>query len=93
MDREKSAKFCFAASLAGRARDTDWRYNGIMEQNTDVRVNALAQLKKAQRMIQQGRKELAAANKKIRLAQKLIDESADALRGTRTDLPHGAPPR
>ncbi|MGH7137614.1 MAG: hypothetical protein ACREHD_17850 [Pirellulales bacterium] len=68
-------------------------YNGIMEQNTDVRVNALAQLKKAQRMIQQGRKELAAANKKIRVAQKLIDESADALRGTRTELPHGAPPR
>jgi hypothetical protein len=64
-----------------------------MEQSTKVRVNALAQLKKAQLMIHEGRKELAAANKKIRAAQKLIDDSADALRGTRTDLPHGVRPR
>jgi hypothetical protein len=74
-------------------RDTASQYNGYMEQSTKVRVNALAQLKKAQAMIHEGRRELAAANKKIRVALKLIDDSADALRGSRTDLPHGARPR
>jgi hypothetical protein len=40
----------------------------------------LDQLKKAQLVIAEGREELAAATEKIELAQKIIDESADALR-------------
>ena len=49
--------------------------------NTDeVRGVALAQLKQAQQMIEEGRKELAAAHEKIRMAQELIDRSADMLR-------------
>lgn len=47
------------------------------------RIDALAQLKVAQGMIQEGRDELKAANKKIQRAQKLIDESAKLLRDSR----------
>ena len=64
-----------------------------MKANTDVRRDAFTQLKKAQQMIEEGRKELAAANKKISRAQKLIDESADALRETPADRSHAARPR
>lgn len=64
-----------------------------MKQTTDIRSEALAQLKKAQQMIKEGRRELAAANEKIRLAQKLIDESADALRGAPVNWPHVGRPR
>ena len=50
--------------------------------NTDeVRGVALSQLKQAQQMIEEGRKELAAAHEKIRVAQELIDQSAELLRG------------
>ncbi len=58
-----------------------------------IRIDALAQLKKAQLMIQEGREELAAANEKIRIAQQLIDDSADALRGTLSGTSHGVHPR
>jgi len=51
-----------------------------MQKNPEVRTDALAQLQKAQLMIAEGRKELAAANKKISVAQKLIDASAAILR-------------
>jgi hypothetical protein len=51
-----------------------------MEKTNEARTDALDQLKQAQLMISQGRKELAAANKKIKVAQQLIDASADALR-------------
>ena len=47
------------------------------------RVDAIAQLQEAQQMIQEGRDELVAANKKIAKAQKLIDDSATILRGLR----------
>jgi ribosomal protein S20 len=53
-----------------------------MEQTNHIRSDALTQLKKAQLMIKEGRIDLAAANEKIRAAQELIDQSADALRGT-----------
>ena len=46
-----------------------------------VRVDAIAQLQEAQKMIQEGRLELVAANKKIAKAQRLIDDSATILRG------------
>ena len=58
-----------------------------MEQSTIIRSDALAQLKKAQLMIEEGRSDLAAANEKIRAAQVLIDQSADALRGTLPYVP------
>jgi exonuclease VII small subunit len=64
-----------------------------MRKNVDIRRDALTQLKKAQQMIEEGRKELAAANQKIRVAQKLINESADALRDTPVDRPPVARPR
>lgn len=64
-----------------------------MKVNADIRRNALTQLKRAQQMIADGRKELAAANKKITLAQKLIDESADALRDTPVDRSYVGRPR
>lgn len=51
-----------------------------METNDEARADALSQLKRAQHMIEEGRKELAAAHEKIRLAQELIDQSADMLR-------------
>ena len=69
------------------------RYNSLMKVNADIRSDALTQLKKAQQMIAEGRKELAAANKKITLAQKLIDESADALRDTPVDRSYADRPR
>ena len=53
-----------------------------MERTDKLRADALSQLKQAQQMIAEGRKELADANKKIAAAQKLIDASADALRDT-----------
>jgi hypothetical protein len=46
------------------------------------RPTALAKLKAAQKMIASGRAELAAATKKIRDAQRMIDESAQELRET-----------
>ncbi len=49
-----------------------------------VRIAALAQLKDAQLMIQQGRDELLAATKKIKIAQDLIDASAEMLRAEPT---------
>jgi hypothetical protein len=58
-----------------------------------IRKDALTQLKKAQQMIEEGRKELAAANEKISLAQQLIDESADALRDTPADRSSVVRPR
>jgi hypothetical protein len=51
-----------------------------METNDEIRWDALTQLKRAQHMIEEGRKELAAAHEKIRLAQELIDQSAEMLR-------------
>jgi flagellin-specific chaperone FliS len=45
-----------------------------------ARSGALAQLKAADELIREGRQELAAANKKIAKAQRLIDESATILR-------------
>lgn len=53
-----------------------------MDKTSEIRAAALAQLKQAQHMIEQGRKELAAAHDKIRAAQELIDQSADTLRET-----------
>jgi hypothetical protein len=47
-----------------------------------ARVDALAQLKEGDGIIREGRKELAAANTKIAQPQRLIDESANILRGT-----------
>ena len=64
-----------------------------MNQDADIRRDALAQLKKAQHIIEEGRKELAAAHEKISAAQKLIDESAETLRDTPTEPPHAAGPR
>ena len=64
-------------------------YNAGMEQPNRTRSAALAQLKKAQLIIREGRSELAAANEKIRLAQELIDESAAALRDTPSAEPTG----
>ena len=52
------------------------------------RVDALAQLKKAQENLAEGRRELAEAQVKIDRAQSLIDESAKTLR----DIP-GRKPR
>lgn len=52
-----------------------------MDNTNDVRVVALAQLKQAQQMIEDGRNELAAAHEKIKVAQELIDQSAELLRG------------
>jgi hypothetical protein len=46
------------------------------------RKTALAKLRRAQRMIAEGRAELSAAHKKIEAAQKAIDESAAVLRAT-----------
>ncbi len=57
-----------------------------MERTDAMRVDALSQLKRAQLMIAEGRKELAAATEKIKLAQHMIDASADVLRHS---LPHG----
>ncbi len=51
-----------------------------METTDEIRTDALARLKQAQHMIQEGRKELAAALEKIRVAQELIDQCADSLR-------------
>lgn len=51
-----------------------------METNDETRADALSQLRRAQHMIEEGRKELAAAHEKIRLAQDLIDQSAEMLR-------------
>ena len=51
-----------------------------METNDETRADALSQLRRAQHMIEEGRKELAAAHEKIRLAQELIDQSAELLR-------------
>jgi hypothetical protein len=59
-----------------------------MERTEEIRGDALSQLKQAQLMIAEGRKELAAANEKIRIAQQLIDASADALRGSLPHVPH-----
>lgn len=56
-------------------------YNASMEKTNQIRIDALAQLKKAQLMIEAGRRNLSAANEEIRVAQELIDQSADALRG------------
>ncbi|HVX62090.1 MAG TPA: hypothetical protein VHC19_15845 [Pirellulales bacterium] len=53
-----------------------------MDTTSEVRAAALAQLKQAQRMIEEGRQELSAAHEKIRIAQELIDQSADTLRET-----------
>ncbi len=53
-----------------------------MDKSNVIRANALDQLKRAQHMIEEGRKELAAAHEKIRAAQALIDRSADILRET-----------
>lgn len=53
-----------------------------MERSNVIRADAIAQLKRAQHMIEEGRKELAAAHEKIRAAQELIDRSADILRET-----------
>jgi exonuclease VII small subunit len=64
-----------------------------MKQTTDIRGDALAQLKQAQQMIKEGRKELAAATEKIRVAQKLIDQSADALRTAPANRLHVGRPR
>jgi hypothetical protein len=49
-----------------------------------ARLGALAKLRRAQRMISEGRNELAAAQTKIKLAQQMIDESAAVLRDTWT---------
>ncbi len=46
-----------------------------------TRAEALAQLKVAQKAIEEGRNELANALEKIKTAQALIDESASILRG------------
>ena len=51
------------------------------------RVDALAQLKKAQEHLAEGRRELAEAQVKIDLAQSLIDESAKTLRNIRGRKP------
>jgi flagellin-specific chaperone FliS len=48
------------------------------------RVDALAQLKAAQKMISEGQQELARAHQKIKRAQSLIDQSAVVLRQTWT---------
>jgi len=66
-----------------------------MNQTNEFRADALAQLKTAQLMIEEGRKELVAANEKIRAAQELIDQSADTLRSTCSGQSHahGARPR
>jgi hypothetical protein len=47
-----------------------------------ARSAALVKLRKAQRMIEDGRAELVAAQKKIESAQQMIDESAAVLRDT-----------
>ncbi len=52
----------------------------MVKKTNRVRAEALAQLKAADELIREGRKELAAANKKIARAQRLIDESATILR-------------
>jgi hypothetical protein len=51
-----------------------------METTDEIRADALSRLRQAQHMIEEGRKELAAAHEKIRMAQELIDQSAEALR-------------
>lgn len=58
-----------------------------MERPKQTRKDAFSQLKKAQRMIEQGRAELAAAHEKISAAQELIDQSAEDLRNTPPDKP------
>jgi hypothetical protein len=62
-----------------------------MERTDEIRADALSQLKQAQLMIAEGRKELAAASEKIQIAQQLIDASADALRGSLPHVPHVHP--
>ena len=58
------------------------RYNAFMDTTNEIRADALTQLKRAQHMIEEGRKELAAALDKIRDAQELIDQSAEMLRAS-----------
>lgn len=53
-----------------------------MDTTNEIRADALTQLKRAQHMIEEGRKELAAALDKIRDAQELIDQSAETLRAS-----------
>jgi hypothetical protein len=74
---------------AGQRGPERWMKRVTMANNNKktTRTNAIAQLHRANKMLQDGRRELAAANKKIEQAQKLIDESARILRETHTELP------
>ena len=74
-----------AAMVSPLRRRRISRMLSIMERTDVMRVDALSQLKRAQLMIAEGRKELVAANEKIEIAQRMIDESAEILRGS---LPH-----
>jgi hypothetical protein len=50
--------------------------------SADKRLNALRQLKAATQMLAEGRNELSRAHAKIKRAQRIIDQSAQALRET-----------
>jgi hypothetical protein len=50
--------------------------------SSQKRVDALAQLKTAQKMLSEGQTELVHAQAKIERAQELIDHSADEVRKT-----------
>jgi hypothetical protein len=51
-------------------------------QETKVRLDAVAQLKVAIQIIEQGKREIATANDKIEVAQRLIDASVQTLHDT-----------
>jgi hypothetical protein len=46
------------------------------------RADALAQFSEARRMLKEGQAELARANVKIKRAEKLLEQSANAIRAT-----------
>ena len=63
-------------------------YNGRMNakaKRDPTRADALAKLHTAMKMLNNGKAKLAIAHKQIDRAHKLIDESATALRESRTD--------
>ena len=51
-------------------------------QESKVRLDAVAQLKGAIQIIEQGKREIATANDKIEVAQRLIDASVQTLHDT-----------
>jgi hypothetical protein len=86
VDHQRQTVRIQSVNLAPARRSGSYTSDGtIMSKNHDSlrsRKDALVQLKAAQKMLSEGRAELADAQQKIERAQTLINHSADTLRRT-----------